>query len=1156
MNEILWIAVPAGVVTGDRAPLRVLVVPKLDTATPQPLSSFGLRDWPATLAGAEFTVETAPGAEASVTGVTGLTALTAPDSEVWRSFFPADTVVEPPRRRVYDTPTVSPTSTDAAQVRQTYTMSARAIADPAVEADPVLREQYARWAAEQPAAVPGQLGPEEWRAPDFARTISLLREHPAVLTRLGLILELALDVATIPVGSQLIRVRCTQGADLPGDWLTVNPWTRFEFDQVHFVPAPEEGSDLRTGMVDLTGTSQIGADPAAAAAWSVATFDVAGGADRLRDGARSITEGESAVTLPVLRSAGLALLRNGRRAQLRQRAANAERPLHERELTADDLVLGYRVDIRQASTEGHTGQWFPLCERTATYRVGDQPIGPAAQVEEGHVKANTAVIGSDRVIRADEVVTRWNGWNLVLPRPVFDEHGPVPGAATRLPLPYDFHWDFGRSERKLGELRFGQGYQMRIRVADMAGGGLRFDDLRPGINRSATDLVLYRRHEPIPPPEFAPPVDAFHLESGQLVANPAAFGPGGTLDCLVVRSDPAGATALDLDQFAVAHPEYPHNDRRILLPPPTSMTLAEQHGRLGGTDADGNPADDTVVLGWVRRAVTPPTATAEGDYSWLADPAAVSVLGFLTPGPDAPAPGESTDSAWQPRWPDYSAKALVLRERRGPGEPVIEWEGETLVVRLMPGEQAGLELSSRADANKIDEFEIQEWVPNAAEAGLAAGRHPMLTPPRVVRLVHAVRRPLAAPAAALRATRDAGATWAALADSDHPLLGVDRKSTGQVDVAARWHEPGDSDAAGPLLTEQVCSVAVAPDATELAVRHEFGDTRHRRVTYTLTALSRFRQFFTAGEDAAFQHDTTPAEAVSIPSSAPPVAPVVLAVSPSFRWEGSADLAAGPVQRIRRGGRVRVELARPWNLSGEGELLAVLTGPDLTRVSRDPIWATGDAAGTAGPEVFAGAAGATAEHTLPGTGTVVRAVPYPAHLHVETDRWYADVELPGAVADSYCPFVRLALARYQPESLPDCALSTPVTTEFVQLMPDRTLSVQHVADGLRVLLTGTGPLGPTRNGVVALVEECSGAAASDLTSAAPDVAGMWHRVPGHVVSGVLGEPLPVLAVPASDGRLRVVVRETEDIEPAVAGDDATLATELRQRTVFIDVVTLG
>jgi hypothetical protein len=46
------------------------------------------------------------------------------------------------------------------------------------------------------------------------------------------------------------------------------------------------------------------------------------------------------------------------------------------------------------------------------------------------------------------------------------------------------------------------------------------------------------------------------------------------------------------------------------------------------------------------------------------------------------------------------------------------------------------------------------------------------------------------------------------------------------------------------------------------------------------------------------------------------------------------------------------------------------------------------------------------------------------------------------ADSYCPFVRLALARYLPRSLTGCALSTPVTTDFVQLLLRRTPMRPH------------------------------------------------------------------------------------------------------------------
>ncbi len=58
----------------------------------------------------------------------------------------------------------------------------------------------------------------------------------------------------------------------------------------------------------------------------------------------------------------------------------------------------------------------------------------------------------------------------------------------------------------------------------------------------------------------------------------------------------------------------------------------------------------------------------------------------------------------------------------------------------------------------------------------------------------------------------------------------------------------------------------------------------------------------------------------------------------------------------------------------------------------------------------------------------------------------DVQIdPGA---SYCPFVRLALARYQADSVPRAELSRVVLSDFAQLLPDRTVNVAASADGKR------------------------------------------------------------------------------------------------------------
>jgi hypothetical protein len=1171
VSQIMWVTVPGGVVNNNTAPLRVLVVPKIDTAAQAALSTFGLQDWPATLAGAAFTVEIDGDAP-----ITGLTPAADASSPVWRAFFDENTIVNPVRQRSYDNLAVAETSKHAATIVGNYRTSAQAFADPGTDESAVVRDQYAQWAGEPPADPPGTIAPEDWTAPDFQRAVAVLREHPAVLKHLGLILEFAVPADRIPHTSPAAagRIRLRVGDGLLGNMQMTSPWTTFQFDGAHFLPAPRTNSDLRGGMLDLSGATKIdpAPGPGASPTWSVVTFDVAGGVARLREAAKS--EGAAAgtpsgVSLPVLHSAGLALVRHGRSDTMGARAEV------DNALFAEDLMLGYRVDVREQRIAGQDGDWFPLCERTATYSVNGTPIGTPAQVEEGHVKANAAVIGEDLVLRADEVAARWNGWSLVLPRPVFDENGPRPNIATRLPLPFDFRWEFGQSERKLGTLRFGKAYFIRVRVADMAGGGLNMDDVDG--DARASQLILYRRHEPLPPPEFAPPTNAFIDNGDRSVPNPDAFGPGGTSDCVVIRSDPAADLSLDATQFAAAHPDYPPNDSRIMLPPPTSMALAEQHDRLNG--------DDAVTFNWARRAMAAPVATEDGAYNWLPDPAAVGVKVVVNPDVPSPDPAAKADGAWEPDWPDFAVKRLVLRPR-GDGEPFLDWaDGDgpggtktELIARLAAGEQALLQISSYPDARKVDELEVKEWLEDQAEALIADGLHPMVSPPRMVRLVHAVRRPLSIPAGTLHADRELGAMWAELGadDAAHPMLNVDAKSTGQLDVTASWGEIGDSETPNPV-TEAVGSFAVGTGAEQVTFRHLFTDTRHRRITYTLTAVSRFRQYFRDGADTAadpdFQTHNTLAE-VRIPSSAAPVPPVVLSATPSFAWEGSADLADGPVRRLRRGGRIRVDLKRPWNVSGEEERLAAVIAPaepmaatplgGVTRLSRDPIWPTNDVTRLASSDMFTGMTGDIAEGALTGVAAgadpiSVLAVPYAVHLDEGTDRWYADVELPGAVADSYSPFVRLVLARYQKESLPGCELSTCVTTEFVQLLADRTLSVQRVGDSLQVLLAGVAPQAPRQNTVTAMLEQCAdlpGQTVSDLTAAASDVAGVWHRVEGAAVSGGLNTPLAPLVIPVVDGLVRVVVQETEDIPAAFQPeDDPPLAAELRRRIVFVDVISV-
>jgi hypothetical protein len=70
-------------------------------------------------------------------------------------------------------------------------------------------------------------------------------------------------------------------------------------------------------------------------------------------------------------------------------------------------------------------------------------------------------------------------------------------------------------------------------------------------------------------------------------------------------------------------------------------------------------------------------------------------------------------------------------------------------------------------------------------------------------------------------------------------------------------------------------------------------------------------------------------------------------------------------------------------------------------------------------------------------------------------WYVDIAVDPS--DSFWPFLRLALCRYQPESINGCHLSAPVRCDFVQLPPERTASVSRT-DDRHVRVVVSGPVG--------------------------------------------------------------------------------------------------
>jgi hypothetical protein len=185
--------------------------------------------------------------------------------------------------------------------------------------------------------------------------------------------------------------------------------------------------------------------------------------------------------------------------------------------------------------------------------------------------------------------------------------------------------------------------------------------------------------------------------------------------------------------------------------------------------------------------------------------------------------------------------------------------------------------------------------------------------------------------------------------------------------------------------------------------------------------------------------------------------------------------------------------------------------------------------------------------LPGTSVAI--APHQVAPDPQRRLWYCDLEL--APGSAYTPFVRLALARYQPNALPGAELSPVVLTDFAQLAPDRWVTLNY-GGALAVTVTVVGvsyqktfgnPIAYGR--VVVTVERRDPGIPGDLG---------WQQVSEWPLSQGAGWQQdrtmwtgPVqLPVPRGSEPMRLVMREYERISSGATGD----------RVVFTDVVAVS
>jgi len=1036
---------------------------------------------------------------------------------------------------------------------------------------------------------------------DFHQMVSSLGDYPELLRKMGLVIDLEVPLpAGVPPSTRVwVEVSWSPVAGLTT--INVTPKTKCTLNGGF--RAEPQGDELTNGMLRLRDPSK----PAEFQPYDVVQVDPDGAALKAMDFASNLMRRMSPThrtadtpenaSFPSMQSAGISLAKMGRafelvqafqKARLNNNAAETSPPL-EVTLYAEDIVRGYHVDIR----DGQSGKWHSLCRRVGHYEFVSS--GTSLEIEdEGFISMSVteSADGSSPDLYLPESLFRWAGWSLVAPRPglrIGLENEPEE-FENEDPTDFGLETNFEAAPKSLPRLRFGTRYQIRARAVDLAGNSLTLEEADglmalPLAEHVTTDKSFtYLRFEPLSSPAV-------------VLRRRVKESPGESLERLVIHSynDAPPKDSVPTEE----------DSQRHIAPPLGSQLMAETHKMFDtATGMDKNAYSMIIEKEGTLSAGEDPLEEqvhneAQLQLPYLPDPVARGTALFGLPG----AATKATQVAFDGKWPE--TKPFRIRIVEGKGKPKWNATSRVLTVLLPKAELARVKLSSYLSEEDLKLMGMWRWIeessaPAAKKAELhkhaLEGRHWMITPFREIVLVHAVQQPLKAPKFDyLKGIKNIGATYAMLY-AEVPISG---KSTSKLDLEAEWDEPIDALAEPTWQTipgqAHVCEFPVEPEDDVVKIarqRHEFGDTKYRKVNYTAVATTRFRDYFPFTDEQIESGEVKiTRESAKFPldilSSARPAAPKVLYVIPTFGWERK-KLPKGLASK-RSGGGLRVYMERPWFSSGDGELLGVvipqaspgrLTAlgrgipsldklkPYVTLWGADPIWRS--TATTTAPSLqdFRNATASETGLTLDELqGVKVSVAGHAVEYDPDRQLWYCDIEIdPG---QSYYPFIRLALARYQPMSVKtgtaDVKLSRIMLADFAQLAPDRIAGIVFDASDAKLLTVSVA--GPTYSASAA----GRGGSEVEVTveTRRPDIEGDlgWTPVPDAVselpqgavrAKGRIWTGKVTLPEPRGSKPFRLVIKEYERFRvagPPVALLGMTSIPATERRVVYAEALEI-
>ena len=806
----------------------------------------------------------------------------------------------------------------------------------------------------------------------------------------------------------------------------------------------------------------------------------------------------------------------------------------------DQLIRGYCIDIWDSDTK----KWHSLCKRRGAYKVSGQ-ILPHLPPDEGFVSVALSKPGdnSQNISRLSEALFKWDGWSLVAPRPgklIRDTEAPVDSNNLNVMNSMGVSVNFTTPSQSLPRLRFGTRYRARARVVDLAGNSRELKDFSDDDFQYATPEKPYLRYEPVGTPSV---VYRTKNKPGESIENVVIRSNYDATSDEYDKKNSLKEYPADRHVVAPRTTETMvemHGKLDGMTPNASYDLIANQKDSAFGMPNDPNKATQLPN----SQGVMIPGDTVIVPY--LADPLAQGATLRFYDKDWKPIWSLETHEFYDSReWPN--PESFRLRVAEGDGKPQWEKDGPRILTVYVPKAGVlHVRYSCTIKEDNLSKQAIWKMVEdrdpsnvNELKKSAYKGLHWMLTPFREMTIVHAVQQPLQEPKfdKLVPIKENVGGTYALL----HARITNDAKSSAKVDVRASWDEPIDDLLAKKWTTvhgeAHVFDLPIAEQDNTLTVgepetpaqheggeaagqdqdlkhkavllntnqaakkrsimwgpgkvpgvfevkKHEFGDTKYRKVKYYAVATTRFREYFLdlidperyaeltqpfdplnkmkkkkAGEKP-LTRDKPPAISliressveVKVLNSARPALPKILYVVPLFEWERKEDDAN--IIRRRCGGGFRVYMDRPWYSSGDEELLGVVIARDhsvistddhpmkmyVTQWGLDPIWkSSGKLKSAPTLAEFPSAVRTQTGVTIGERPTdKVDIAGFDVMYDEERRLWYSDIFVnPG---QTYFPFIRLGLVRYQPNSIADCFVSRVVLTDFIQVIPDRVAAV--------------------------------------------------------------------------------------------------------------------